>query len=89
MVVNEPMITALQEQAVIEFNVKLFLIRTIFEQEKFIGIEEKHAKKWKYYYNDRFDMLYDKTIEQLSAYQMILDGYCKAYWNSINMIEHE
>lgn len=89
MCVTAQMITVLQEQAVIEFNVKLFLIRIIFEQEKFIGIEEKHSKLTKYYYNNRFDMFYDKTIEQLSAYQLILDGYCKAYWNSVNMIEHE
>lgn len=86
---NDVMMTALQEQAVLDFNVKLFLIRTIFEQEKYIGIEEKHAKTEKYYFNDRFDMFYDKNIEQLSNYQMILDGYCKAYWNSINIIEHE
>lgn len=89
MTTTEPMIIALEEQAVIDFNTKLSLIKTIFEQEKFIGIEEKHANKYKYYFNDRFDMFYDKSTRQLEVYQSLLDGYCKAYFNSINTIEHE
>lgn len=65
-------------------NKKIALISRIFGYDKFIGQDKKCLKNNKYYYNDLFDELYDKSIDELEEIDQELHLACEQYSNALN-----
>lgn len=63
-----------------EYNEKLVLIKWIFDKYKYLGIEEKHMKRYGMdYYGRTFDYLYDQTLEELSELDRKLFAIAQDY----------
>jgi len=60
-------------------NMRIVLIQEIFKHEKFIGLLDRKVAKDPYYYNQRFDELYDMNFYELEELEQKTSGYAKDY----------
>lgn len=60
-------------------NTRIILIQRIFEYEQFVGLLYKKAVKNRFYYNDRFDELYDMNFYHLEELEQQFSGLADEY----------
>lgn len=60
-------------------NARIILIQRIFEYEQFVGILSKKVVKNRFYYNDRFDELYDMNFYHLEELEQTISGHAHQY----------
>lgn len=60
-------------------NTRIILIQRIFEYEHFIGLLKRKVAKDPYYYNVRFNELYDLNFYELEELEQKISGYASDY----------
>lgn len=60
-------------------NARIILIQRIFEYEQFVGLLSKKVVKNRFYYNDRFDELYDMNFYELEDLEQKIHEHAHQY----------
>lgn len=67
-----------------EYNSTIVYIQRIFEYELFLGVLGRQVRRNKYYYNDRFNFLYDLSFCELENLEQMIHGLVIQYSNIQN-----
>ncbi len=60
-------------------NTRIILIQRIFEYQEFVGMLPRKVAKDPYYYNNRFDELYDLNFYELEELEQKIHGIAADY----------